>query len=132
MAGKSRLALMLIGCGIAAVWPAAASAKSYPSKVLTDQSGNSMTKVYVGESVEIQLKAQPGTGFSWVPRKSAFMVRELSPMKPGRMVPGGAQMQRFLFKAKRPGIYNVSFSYDQPWSGGTKKGKTRSFTIAVR
>ena len=132
MAGKSRLALMLIGCGIAAAWPVSASPKAYATKVLTDQSAKSMTKVYVGESVEIQLKAQPGTGYSWVPRKSASMVKELSPKKPGRMIPGGAQMQRFLFKAKRPGIYNVSFSYDQPWSGGTKKGKTRSFTIAVR
>ena len=132
MPGKSRLALMLLACGIAAAWPVSASSKAYPTRVLTDQSGKSMTKIHVGESVEIQLKAQPGTGYSWVPRKSASMVKELSPMKPGRMIPGGSQMQRFLFKSKRPGIYNVSFSYDQPWSGGAKKGKTRSFTIVVR
>ncbi len=112
--------------------PPAAAISPAPARILTDQSSNSVTKLRVGEPVEIRLAAQPGTGFSWAPTRSTPMLTLMAPLKPATMLPGGTQMQRYRFKSNRPGTFVVAFTYGQPWKGGTKRAKTRSFTLAVR
>jgi predicted secreted protein len=131
MAAISRLGLILLAFALAGSGNAALARKSYAT-VLTEQSANWVTKVGVGEPVEIQLKTQGGTGFSWFPTSSASKVKALPPLKSSRMLPGGTEVQRFLFKSKRKGTYIVGFSYGQPWNGGTKGAKSRAFTIKVR
>ena len=86
----------------------------------------------VGTSVEIRLKAQSGTGFSWVPKQWAALVTPMPPLRGNRAMPGGTQIQRFRFQARHAGTYPVSFSYDQPWRGGIKGARTKTFTIIVR
>ena len=129
MAGTFRLALIL---GVVFASGTVAAAKAPQAIVLTGQSAAPVTKVRVGQTVEIRLDAQPGTGFSWGPTRSASTVTALAPLKPSRMLPGGTQIQRFQFKAARKGTYVLGFSYSQPWKGGTKSAKTRTFTIVAR
>lgn len=131
MAAVSRSMLMLLALGIAGSGPAALT-KTYGGVVLTEQSAGWVTKVRPGEPVEIRLKTQAGTGFSWFPTSSASKVKALPPQTSSRMLPGGTEVQRFLFKSKRKGTYIVGFSYGQPWTGGTKGAKSRAFTIKVR
>ncbi|HEU5482488.1 MAG TPA: protease inhibitor I42 family protein [Sphingomicrobium sp.] len=128
-----------IGPGIAvglslALAPSPAAAKkaeARPASILTEES-RGMVSARVGVPIEIQLSSQPGTGFSWVPTSSASLVTALKPVQSKRVRPGGWQTQRFRFLAKRTGNYRVTFSYDQPWRGGTKGGRTKTFLIFVR
>ena len=106
-----------------------ALARNWNTIVLTEHSYG-VTKVWPGEPVEIRLRTQNGTGYSWRPTSSASKVRELGSTNASR--PGGREMQRFLFKSKRRDTYIVGFTYGQPWKGGAKGAKHRSFTIKVR
>ena len=118
-------ALALVGSSDAAL------AKNWGTIVLTERSYG-VTKVWPGQPVEIRLRTQAGTGYSWHPTSSASKVRELPTVQSSGMLPGGKQVQRFLFKSKRSGTYLVGFTYGQPWKGGAKGAKYRSFTIKVR
>lgn len=120
-----------LALSLGAVPAAANPAKSKPATVLTEQSRGLVT-ARVGVPVEIRLQAQAGTGFSWVPTRSTDVVTELKPLKGFKALPGGAQTQRFQFLAKRSGTYLLSFSYQQPWRGGTKGARTKTFTIIAR
>jgi predicted secreted protein len=100
------------------------------SIIVTEQTVKPVT-ARVGQAVQIRLRSQPGTGFSWVPKNYAASLTALSPIQ-GQAIPGGWQTQRFRFVAKRPGTYRLNFSYDRSWNGGTKGARTRGFTIKVR
>lgn len=118
------------------IWPAlilglGAATQAHTSKtiILTEQAAKPV-KARVGDSVEIRLRSQPGTGFSWLPKSEAAELNALPSMK-GQAIPGGWQTQRFRFLAKRPGTYRLIFAYEQPWSGGIKAARTSRFTIVV-
>jgi hypothetical protein len=119
-----------LGWGTAAACGASRPTEANAITVLTEQSAG-VAQVRIGTPVEIRLKAQFGTGFSWVPKESRSMVSPMAPMK-GSAMPGGWQIQRYRFTAQRSGIYRVSFSYDQPWAGGIKGAHAKTFTIHVQ
>ena len=129
MATIARSVLIIAALGMAGSGPVA-SAKSYGGVVLTEH-GSNYVKVRPNEGVEIRLKAQGGTGYSWRPTSYESKVRELSTRNSSGM-PGGKETQRFLFRTKHKGTYIVGFTYGQPWKGGAKGAKYRSFTIKVR
>lgn len=114
--------------------PASASpkpAKAKPATVLTEHS-RGLVMAKVGEPIEIRLQAQAGTGFSWVPTRSTDVLTQMKPIRGSKALPGGAEVQRFQFLANRKGTYLLSFSYQQPWTGGTKNARTKTFTIIAR
>ena len=123
-------AMLIFGALALAGSAGVAHAKKPDTIVLTDNSANSVTKVWPGQPVEIRLKGQAGTGYSWQPTSWQSMVKELSSHKASR--PGGTEVQRFQFRTKSSGTYIVAFSYGQSWKGGAKRAKSRSFTIKVR
>jgi predicted secreted protein len=102
-----------------------------PGTIVLTEPTSAPLSAHVGQSVEIRLRSQPGTGFSWVPKTNSSRLTVLDPIA-GPPMPGGWQTQRFLFKARRPGTYRLTFSYDRPWAGGTKGAKNATFTIRVR
>ena len=120
-----------LGLGAAPASASAKPAKAKPATILTEQSRGLVT-AKVGVPVEIRLQAQAGTGFSWVPTRSTDVVTQMKPIRGSKALPGGAQVQRFQFVANRKGTYLLSFSYQQPWSGGTKNARTKTFTIIAR
>jgi predicted secreted protein len=127
MATVSRSMLLLAALTMAGAG-GAALAKKYPSVVLNEH--NTYARVFVGEPVEIRLKAQGGTGYSWRPTNYPGKITRLSSNSAG--IPGGKEVQRFRFKSNTKGTFNVGFTYGQPWKGGAKGAKYRSFTIKVR
>jgi predicted secreted protein len=114
---------------VASAYPAAVQAHAHKSVILTEQTA-APAKARVGDAVEIRLKSQPGTGFSWSPKSGAANLSPLPALK-GQAIPGGWQTQRFRFVAKWPGTYRLIFAYEQPWAGGTKAARTKRFTIIV-
>ena len=123
--------VVVFSLGTGAACGATEASKSKQTMVLTEQSAGAIAHASVGEAIEIRLPAQPGTGFSWVPKGPAGMVSAQGPVLENPL-PGGQQTQRFIFSAQRAGTYRVNFSYDQPWAGGIKGAKTQSFTVVVR
>jgi predicted secreted protein len=122
--------MLIFGALALGGWGDAALARDPDTIVLTNSSPPSTTKVWPGQPVEIRLKTQAGTGYSWKPTNWQSMIRELNSDKASRH--GGKEVQRFLFKTKSKGTYFVHFTYGQPWKGGAKDAKSRSFTIEVR
>jgi len=125
---SGRFAFVLLAASIGGSGDAAL-ARQYSGVVLSENSPPSV-KVNRGEPVEIRLKAQGGTGYSWRATSYPGKVTELS--SHGSGIPGGKEMQRFLFRSNKKGTYQLGFSYGQPWKGGAKGAKYRSFTIKVR
>ena len=120
-----------LSLGAAPPSAAAKPAKAKPAMVLTEQ-WRGLVTARVGVPIEIRLQAQAGTGFSWVPTRSANVLTEMKPIRGSKALPGGTQIQRFQFLASRKGTYLLSFSYQQPWSGGSKGARTKTFTIIAR
>ena len=98
-------AMLIFGALALAGSAGVAHAKNPDTIVLTDNSANSVTKVWPGQPVEIRLKGQAGTGYSWQPTSWQSMVRELSSHKASR--PGGTEVQRFQFRTKSTGQISV-------------------------
>ena len=123
---------IVLGLSLAAGSMSAASAREPSGRtiILTEQTGKAV-KARVGEAVEIGLRSQPGTGFSWFPKSHAAKVTPLPPIE-GQAIPGGWQTQRFSFVAKHAGAYRLTFIYEQPWAGGIKGARFVTFTIKVR
>jgi predicted secreted protein len=123
---------IILGLSLAAGSASAASAFGHAGKaiILTEQTAGAV-KARVGQAVEIRLRSQPGTGFSWSPKNDAAKLKALPPIQ-AQAIPGGWQTQRFRFLARRPGTYRLTFSYDRPWKGGEKGARTIAFTIKAR
>ena len=119
----------ILGTGAAAA--PAKNAQPQTATILTEDS-RGYVSVGVGVPVEIRLRSQPGTGFSWVTTKPVAGLTDMKPIKASKPMPGSAQVQRFRFVAPKRGTYRLSFSYDQPWKGGTKAARTQSFLVVAR
>ena len=120
-----------LGLALASAPGPAASPEGRRASVLTED-WRGIVLGQVGVPIEIRLRSQPGTGYSWVITRSANLVTQMKPLKGARAVPGGWQVQRFRFLATRPGTYRVGFSYDQPWRGGTKGARVKNYLVMVR
>jgi len=128
-----RLIWSMAAAGLAAVSvPAAAKqVEAKPSTIITEDS-RGFISARIGVPIEIRLTAQPGTGFSWVPTRSVPGLTPMKPIKASKPMPGSAQIQRFRFIPSARGTYRLTFSYDQPWRGGTKGAKTKGFIVVAR
>ena len=130
--GRGAMVAMACLAAFAASAPAASKrAEAAAAKLVTEDS-RSLVSMKVGQSLEIQLRAQPGTGFSWVAARQVPGLKEMKPVKGARQMPGSAQLQRFRFTPERKGTYRLGFSYDQPWRGGTKNARTKGFVVVAR
>jgi predicted secreted protein len=118
--------ILELACGTAATHAASRPHGANTTVVLTEQAAVGQTRV--GVPVEIRLRVQPGTGFSWFPKNLAPNLTAMRPIR-GLAVPGGWQIQRFRFLAKHAGTYRLTFSYDQPWARGTKGARSLTFTV---
>jgi hypothetical protein len=126
-------AALCVGLGLAvtAVPAAGKKVEAKPSTVLTEDS-RGFVSGRIGVPIEIRLKAQPGTGFSWAPTRPVAGLTDMKPIKAYKPKPGSSQVQRFKFVPPARGTYRLNFSYSQPWRGGTKGAKTKSFIVVAR
>lgn len=100
--------------------------------MLSEADAGAPRRVAVGEAFEVALDAQLGTGFSWRPSAVAGLVQLGEPRTAGAERPGGAETQRFRFKATAPGRYVLEFVYGQPWAADQKGARRVGFTIEAR
>lgn len=106
-------------------------------KLTAEDDGKTVGAV-VGKPVEVSLKGNPTTGYSW--RTAALTGDSLEqlgkpkyvprPHRPGMVGVGGTFL--FTFKAVKPGKTTLKLVYVRPWEKNKPPAKTFSATIEVR
>jgi predicted secreted protein len=109
------------------------SAYATSAVTLTEADAGVPREVGIGATVEIRLRAQLGTGYSWsleAPNELGFHPVK-APSVSGGTLPGGWQDQIFTFSASEPGHYRISFAYRQPWTDSKTAQRRIYFDIIV-
>ncbi len=113
------------------VLPAAACAAMGPEggQSVTEADAGATRTVATGQSVEVRLQAQLGTGFSWIAEPVDGLEVGMPSVTGDTGIPGAAETQVFRVKVVAAGSHTLTFNYSQPWQGGQKNARTVTFTI---
>jgi predicted secreted protein len=93
-------------------------------------------EVKVGDRVEVRLKAQFGTGFSWAlakpPETALRPLGDAVVPAEGEPAPeGGYEIQVFTFEAAAAGETELDFVYRRPWQPNDPSNKHVTFVVKV-
>ncbi|USL45885.1 protease inhibitor I42 family protein [Priestia megaterium] len=100
-------------------------------KVLNEEDKGKTVTVKVQETLQINLKENASTGFSWLeeitPNQILFLVKE--EFVENEFTHGGNTIHRWLYKAIKPGQKKLRFIYQRPWI--KDKPSTKEFEVNV-
>ena len=123
-----RWGILAISLTIAGAWLCQAQTEEL---VLTEQDDGRTVEVNVQQSISIQLRGNPSTGYSWLENSKGDSVVSAGESTytpdPGGAV-GGGGTYRFPFLASSAGTTILSFRYEQPWNPGSL---ARTFTVTI-
>jgi predicted secreted protein len=88
-----------------------------------------VTRVGTGGTFQIELDANPTTGYVWEPEAPSGIELVDRVLEPGRAI-GAAGRERFTFRAARAGDFALTLHLRRPWE--QKAIETRQFRIVVR
>jgi predicted secreted protein len=112
---------------------ALAQKSSAPIK-LTDADNDRSIEAAVGQRIEIQLHANPTTGYSWFLQAFPNCL-ELSDFRfapSGKQMPGAGGTQSINFIAKSSGNGDLTAEYRRPWEQSTTPAKMFKLRITIR
>src|SRR5271155_1477583 len=117
--------------------PTRALAQAPPRTVdIDDSQAGGMLSVFAGDTVRVQLRATPSTGYSWqvVQVNKSVLVQKGKPtFKPGpEEIPGAEGHNIIDFLAAAPGSCVLELAYSRPWEKGSVPARTFSADITVR
>jgi predicted secreted protein len=92
-----------------------------------------VVNVEKGAEFEIELKANPTTGYTWKPVISKAIVKQIGGLRTERMSQaiGGESKEVFLFHALEAGETVIRFSYHREWTPD-KEEDSRVFDVFVQ
>ena len=118
-------------CGLAAV---AALAADAPRQLGPKDSGRSIV-LKTGETLEVRLPAQLGTGYGWrVTAPAAALLAQDGEAKtePAAMpAPGGPEVQVFRFTVRAAGQADLSLDYARSFEPGSKPLRSVTYHLKV-
>ncbi|MDI1226815.1 MAG: protease inhibitor I42 family protein [bacterium] len=89
-----------------------------------------------GELFMLDLDGNPSTGYMWDVKVTAgdatLMSRETIPTNPGKMVIGGGNVERTIFRAETDGEIEIDAKWRRPWETSTAPAKHAVFNISVK
>ena len=93
--------------------------------------------VKTGETFTIALDSNATTGFQWTEQAKIADVNVLQQtvhnyVAPSDLVVGKAGIEEWTFKAVTSGSTKVTLSYNRPWEGGEKGGRTFELIVVVK
>jgi len=106
-----------------------------PVLTLTSKDRAKTVQLHVGQMLEVQLAANPSTGYSWTLNGSAVPLElvksDFMPHagKSGKVGAAGAQSLRFV--AKSDGTVKLVLDYHRPWEKNKRPARTFSVTVNV-
>ena len=127
------LALSLAGCS------RAASNTVQPDDVqLTDTNNGGQVTVKAGQTINLQLAANPSTGFGWeVSQVDTTLLAQkgdktYAPASQNKPLAGGGGWEYFRFDAKQKGETTLRLIYHRSWEKGLEPAKTFDVKIQIQ
>jgi inhibitor of cysteine peptidase len=108
-----------------------------PSEIrLTEGQTGSTVELAAGQMLNITLPTQGGTGFSWdlagATGAPVRLVRSDTRPAQDRNLPGGPELQSFVFEPIAAGSGDIEFGYRRPWEKNTPPARTFVVHVVVR
>ena len=126
------LALSLAGCSTAS------SKTTQPDEVqLTDANNGGQVTVKVGQTINLQLDANPSTGFGWeVSQLDTTMLAQkgdktYAPSSQNKPLAGGGGWEYFHFTMQQKGETTLKLIYHRSWEKGVEPAKTFEVKIQI-
>ena len=87
-----------------------------------------------GDTLEIILRAQAGTGYSWQLAATAarFFTVSSETLATDKQLPGGEVFQLFRIHADSPGRQLLDFQYSRPWEKNTPPARIFRVKLRIR
>lgn len=131
-----RLILLAVAVSLAAGCASSSSAPAPPIvvSVAGESQGKDSTALRVGQDLQVRLRSQAGTGYSWDLAGGdggAVAFRNRTNERDGdtESAPGAAVWETFNFRARSPGQAVLKFAYRRPWEKSA--APARSFELSV-
>ncbi|HKN00441.1 MAG TPA: protease inhibitor I42 family protein [Candidatus Binataceae bacterium] len=117
--------------------PARAFAQAPPRTVdVSDPQDGGMLSVFAGDTVRVELRATPSTGYSWqvVQVNKSVLVQRGNPTfkRAPEEVPGAEGHSVIDLLAATPGSCVLQLAYSRPWEKGSAPARTFSVDVTVR
>lgn len=104
-----------------------------PLREVHPHSESDVVEASVGAEFDVALQGVPTSGFRWelsIPDEARELITPLGDEWEGASgLAGGSAVQRFRFRASRPGEATVTFRYARPWEEGAPREER---TVLVR
>ncbi len=109
------------------------SCAAKPSLVVTEKKSTAELKVKAGEIVEVRLKGQLGTGFSWKASIDEEYLKEIEKevLTGEKQETSGWDTQIFRYRALKKGKVPMTYHYSRPWKRKEKPLKSFSCTVNI-
>ena len=127
------LALSLAGCS------GTSSMTAQPDDVqLTDANNGGQVTVKVGQTINLQLEANPSTGFGWEVSQvdPTLLAQEgdktYAPASQNTPVAGGGGWEYFRFTVQQKGETTLRLIYHRAWEKGIEPAKTFEVKIQIQ
>jgi inhibitor of cysteine peptidase len=102
---------------------------------LTETQNGSTVEMSKDQRLEIRLPVQGGTGFSWELMRTSAPVRLLNSTTrpaPSGNLPGGPQIEVFVFEPTAAGSGDIELGYRRPWEKDSQPARRFVAHIVVR
>ena len=123
--------IYVIGAFLLLFLTCAASSKKMPNTTaitVTDEDNNGCVQLAKGDSLIVQLAAQPGAGYSWkiVQNDTSRLKLQAETLESRKTegTPGSWEYQAFRFIAQKADSSVVKFHYVRPWEKDAPPAKT--------
>jgi inhibitor of cysteine peptidase len=102
--------------------------------VLDEAAAGRTVDLRVGQMIELRLKENPTTGFTWRVRQAAAPVCRVADgsfvaASPG--APGRSGVRVWRIEGVAVGLCTLAFAYARPWETGTPPASTYTLTVRV-
>ena len=105
------------------------------TQIISEDAAGQTVTVKTGETIAINLKGNPTTGFSWqmLDLNTAILVQQGDPAyKADSSLIGSGGMYTYTFKAAGAGTQTLVFNYARAWETNIPPAKIFSITIKVQ
>ena len=106
-------------------------------QIASDVDNGRTIELQVGQAFQLMLGSNPTTGYRWVyDGKSSIVVQEGQPVyaadNPDKGLMGGGGVERWTFRALKPGTETLRLEYRRPWEQAVEPANRVEFPVIVK